>query len=317
MPKKSKKRNSALLFYILLFALIIIIFFSISRPLTEDESGIRLNFSILLARMMKFVHFFIHLFLNKIFYILLSLIVFIWAFILLIKKFDLLNKRGGFILIYSFVFALVFIWILALFSKKIDVYNQPVNDTPAGEITGETKIGQTFVARYKNLTAIEVLLATYDRKNTGEFIFHLKNDPSSKEDLFHYKGDISKLKDNTYFRFSFPGISTSKAKEFFFYLEAPQSRPGNAITIWSNSEDDYREGEKIVNGGHSKGDLVFKTVYDLGLRGNFGVFLNEITQNKPWPLNKKSFYMALILLFVLSCALLITALIKFFCQKNA
>lgn len=314
MHKSLKRRNFTQLFCILLICALIILFFSISRPLTENESGIRLNFNILLTRIINFLNFFIHLFLNTVFYILISIIGFIWAFITLIKKFNLFNKRGGFILIYCIVFSLVFIWTLALFSKKIDVYNQPVNNTPVGEIYGKTKIGQTFTAQNNNLTAIEVLLATYNRKNTGEFIFHLKKNPSSKEDLFNYKGDISKLKDNKYFRFDFPEIKTSKAKEFYFYMEAPQSRPGNAITIWSNSEDLYREGEKIVNGGQSPGDLVFKTVYDLGLRGNLGVFLNEITQNKPWPLNKYFFYIVLILLFVFSCTLFITVLVKLFSQ---
>jgi len=243
------------------------------------------------------------------------MIVFIWAFITLIKKFDILNKKGGFILTYCIVFALVFIWILVRFSRKIDVFNQPKNNTTVGEIYGKTKIGQTFAARYNNFTAIEVLLATYNRKNTGEFIFHLQEEPGSKEDLFNYKGDISKLKDNKYFRFRFPAIKFSKAKEFYFYLEAPQSRPGNAVTIWSNSEDLYREGEKMVDGGSAQGDLVFKTLYDLGLRGNLAAFLNEITQNKPSPLNKKSFYIALIGLFIFSCSLFMTVLVKYFVEN--
>ena len=284
---------------------------------TEYEQGLRLSAGAFLARTINFVNFFIHLFLNKVFYILLSIIVFIWVFITVIKKFDILNKKGGFILIYCIVLIIVFIWILALFSRKIDVFNQPKNNTPVGEIYGKTKIGQTFAAQYNNLTAIEIRLATYNRKNTGEFIFHLKKDPGSKEDLFNYKGDIGRLKDNKYFRFRFPEIKFSKGKKFYFYLEAPQSRPGNAITIWANSEDLYREGEKMVDGGSAQGDLVFKTLYDLGLRGNLGVFLNEITQNKPSPLNKKSFYITLILLFVFSCALFITALVRFFCNENA
>ena len=312
MPEPLKKRNLALLLYILLICIIIIIFLSISRPQTEGESGIRLSFNVLLARMIRFVNFFIHLFHNKVFYILLSIIVFIWAFITLIKKSDILNKRGGFILIYCIVFTLVFIWIFALFSRKIDVFNQPKNNTPVGEIYGKTKIGQTFAAQYNNLVSIEVLLATYNRKNTGDFIFHLKKDVSNPEDLFNYRGDISKVKDNKYFRFRFPEIKKAKGKKFYFYLEELQSRPGNAITIWANSEDLYREGEKMVDGAPAEGDLVFKTIYDLGLKGNLAAFLGEITRNRPSPLNKKSFYVGLILLFVLSCSLFMTVLFKYF-----
>lgn len=72
-----------------------------------------------------------------------------------------------------------------------------------GEIYGKTKIGQTFVARHNNLSAIEVLLATYNGKNRGNFLFHLKRE---EEDLFTYKGNLSRVKDNAYFRFAFPRI---------------------------------------------------------------------------------------------------------------
>lgn len=205
-----------------------------------------------------------------------------------------------------------------MFSKKIVIFNQPINNTTAGEIYGNIKIGQTFIADYDHLSAVDVLLATYNRKNTGEFIFHLKNDVSSERDLFHYRGDIGKVQDNRYFHFQFPKIKNSKGTKFYFYLESPQSQPGNAISIWSNTQDlyrEYREGEKIVNGNVSRGDLAFKTTYDLGLKNSLTLFLEEITKNKPFPLNRKSFYTILILVFVLSCPLFMTSLVRFFIKR--
>ena len=68
----------------------------------------------------------------------------------------------------------------------------------------------------------------------------------------------------------------------------------------------------MVNGVPAEADLVFKTVYDLGLKGNLATFLGEITQNKPWPLNKSAFYVVLILLFVLSCSAFMTVVVKYF-----
>lgn len=285
---------------------------------TEYELGMRLSSGALRARIIKFKAFLVNIFLNKVFYFLLFIIIFIWAFIILAKKFSVFSKKGGFILVCFILFMAVFIWIIMLFSKKIVVFNQPINNTTEGEIYGNIKIGQTFEAEYNNLTALEVLLATYNRENRGDFIFHLKNDVSSEGDLFHYRGDIGKVKDNSYFRFKFPKINNSKGEKFYFYLEAPQSGPGNAITIWSNTQDlyrEYREGERIVNGVPSEGDLVFKTVYDMGLKGNLATFLEEITRNKPSPLNKKYFYVGLILLFVLSCSLFMAILVKFFVES--
>ena len=282
---------------------------------TEYEVGIKLKFNALLGNIIKLFYFLLNIIRNRAFYFILLVIIFVWAFITFTKKFGIFNKKGGFILVYCIFLISVFIWIFVLFSKKIVVFNQPKNNIPVGEIYGEAKIGQTFVAEYNNLSAIEVLLATYGRENSGEFIFHLKNDVSSEEDLFRYKGDISRVKNNKYNNFWFPKIRSSKGKKFYFYLEAPQSQPGNAITIWSNSEDIYKEGEKIVNGVISEGDLVFKTAYDTGLKNNLNIFLERITQNKPFPLNKKSFYIILILLFVLSSSLFMTFLAIFFLKS--
>jgi len=135
-----------------------------------------------------------------------------------------------------------------------------------------------------------------------------------KYDIYSFVGDLSKVKDNEFFRFSFPKIEKAKGRKYYFYIEAPQSRPGNALTIWANSEDLYKEGEKIVDGTPAEGDLVFKTVYDLGLKGNLATFLGEITRNKPSPLNKNAFYIGLLLLFVLSCSLFMTVVVKYFIE---
>ena len=212
------------------------------------------------------------------------------------------------------IFAVVIILLVysTSFLRKINSFNQLKHDIPVGEIYGDIQIGQTFLAEYDGLSGIDVLMATYNRKNTGEFIFHLKDHISRKEDLYNCRIDISQIKDNTYFNFKFPKIKNLKGEKVYFYIEAPHSQPGNAITIWSNSKDSYKEGEKIVNGISSEGDLAFKTKYSPGLKSGFNEFLGKITQNKPSPLNKKSFYVVLILLFIFGASLFLTLITKFF-----
>jgi hypothetical protein len=218
----------------------------------------------------------------------------------------------------SLLLFLVFFVVIVLlvystsFLRKITVFNHLKHNIPVGEIHGDIQIGQTFLADYDGLSGIDVLMATYNRKNTGECIFHLKDDINRTEDLFSREIDISQIKDNTYFNFKFPKIRHSKGKKIYFYIEAPYSQPGNAITIWSNSKDTYKEGEKIVNGVASEGDLAFKTKYRPGLKSSFDEFLGKITQNKPSPLNKKSFYVVLILLFIFGASLFLTLITKFF-----
>ena len=220
--------------------------------------------------------------------------------------------RSSFLLFPIFIVVIILLAYSTSFLRKINAFNQLKHNIPVGEIYGDIQIGQTFLAEYEGLSGIDVLMATYNRKNTGEFIFHLKEDIRSKEDLFNCKIDISQLKDNSYVTFKFPSVRDSKGKIIYFYIEAPQSQPGNAITIWSNSTDSYQEGEKIVNGVTSEGDLAFKTRYSPGLKSHFNEFLGKITKDKPFPMNKKSFYLALILLFILGASLFMTLLTDFF-----
>jgi len=214
----------------------------------------------------------------------------------------IMKKRGFISLFYVLpVTVIILIFFSISLPRKLVILNQSENNIPVGEIYGDRKIGQTFVAEYDNLSAIEILLATYNRWNSGEFFFHLRSEVKSKEDIISYDISMLTVQNNEFFRFSFPKIKNSKKKRYFFYLDSPRSKPGNAITIWSNTEDLYKEGEKIVNGVASSGDLVFKTEYEIGLRlslitlsGNiikFVKFLLNIPQNK-------AFYYLLIIIIL-------------------
>lgn len=144
--------------------------------------------------------------------------------------------------------------------QKIDV-RQEESNIAAGEITGETEIGQTFYSNFNNLTRIDVMLATYNRENSQEVIFHLKKSPSDKEDLYTEIFDASGVEDNAYRTFKFPPIPDSRGKTFYFSFESPLSKEGTAITIWTSKQDKYEKGEMYINGKISMGDLRFITYF--------------------------------------------------------
>jgi hypothetical protein len=289
----------------------------LSLSVPRGDLGWRLSLGVLAHRLLMVGKFFVNLFQNKVFYFVLLLFGFIWGAVTFIQKKGLFQKKYGFWVVFGIILAVVLVWIFLLFSKKIVVYNSYINTIPAGEIYGEKKIGQTFKAEYDDLMALDILMANYAREVTGEIIFHFKRNKDAAEDLFKKALNAERIKDNHYFRYMLPEIEDSKGKKYYFYFEAPQAKPGNALTIWANDKDKYFEGEKIINGVAAQGDLIFKTVYNKKLGEKAGLFLNEITQNKPSPLNKKSFYIVLTLLFVLSCALFVTALLKFFVSNKS
>ena len=330
------RRNLPLLVFIGIIVLVGLLVLSVSRPekmsvaldlitvspqaetsgeikvITEDDLGWRLSSGALFRRLGMIGRFFVNMFKNRTLYFVLLLFAFLWGMITWVQKKALFQKRYGFWAVFGFILAGILVWIFALFSEKIVVYHSYINTIPAGEIYGEKKIGQTFKAQYDALCAVDVLMATYKRDITGEIIFHLKREVGASDDLFQKKVDAQKIKDNRYFRYEFPEIEDSKGKRYFFYFEAAEAKPGNALTIWANDADRYFEGEKIIDREAAQGDLIFKTVYDKAFREKAELYLNEITRAKPFPLNKKWFYIGFIGLFFLSCSLFLTYLIKVF-----
>ncbi len=139
-------------------------------------------------------------------------------------------------------------------------YSQPV-----GEIHGSRTVGQTFVSHEDGLSRIDVLLATYARKNTHPVTFRLKESPNAADDIATITINAARVKDNAFHQFKFAPIPDSKDKSYFFAIESPESVPGNAITIWHDPDDAYDEGAMHVNGQATSGDLAFRTYYGGGL----------------------------------------------------
>ena len=147
---------------------------------------------------------------------------------------------------------------------------------PVGEIHGARTVGQTFVAHDNDLSRVDVLLATYMRKNTHPVTFRLKESPNAADDIATITISAARVKDNAFHQFKFAPIPDSKDKSYFFTVESPESVPGNAITIWHDPGDVYDEGAMYVNGQATGGDLAFRTYYGgledvvSGLRSGIG-----------------------------------------------
>jgi hypothetical protein len=163
---------------------------------------------------------------------------------------------------YSFELK-IFKKVLALDLKEIKTLiidsQQEESNFAVGEITEGVEIGQTFYCSHNHLTRIKVMLATFKRKNNHEVIFHLKKSPADNDDIYTERFDASSILDNAYRSFDFPPIPDSKGKSFYFSLESPHSKTGDAITAWAMDANRYHKGALYINRKKSKGDLRFKT----------------------------------------------------------
>jgi len=126
-----------------------------------------------------------------------------------------------------------------------------------GEIYGSKRVGQTFLSSTPVLFGIKVLMANYDnRMNDRDVIFHLKKSPEDKVDLRKVTVNASQIGDNQYFQFDFSPIYDAQDESYYFYLESPTSRPGNAVTARYSLPDIGSEGKGYVD--CAPGDLLFK-----------------------------------------------------------
>lgn len=168
-----------------------------------------------------------------------------------------------------------------------------------GELFGPATAGQTFVAAYPGLARVEVLLASYGRRVAGPLVFHLRA-ADADSDLVVLTVDASQVENNAYFQFQFPPIRDSAGRSFDFFLQAPQSKLGNALTIWGARQDVYPGGEAVFQGMQGGGvrDLTFRAGYDPTLRERVAILLQRMAAAKPSLWGDRWWYVTLAVVYL-------------------
>ncbi|MBN1977928.1 MAG: hypothetical protein JW918_11040 [Anaerolineae bacterium] len=144
--------------------------------------------------------------------------------------------------------------------RQVATTHQIINNTSAGELTADRRFGQTFRASFSGLYRVDVVMATYRRQNEGPITFHLAEGIKGPE-LVTITVEAAHIRDNASQRFVFAPIVDSADREFYFYLEAPEASPGNAITVWQTDFDSYPSGCAYVDDQPTDGDLRFVAYY--------------------------------------------------------
>jgi len=176
------------------------------------------------------------------------------------------------------VFSLLLSAIILGGGSYIGLVQDKVNQ-PVGEISGIPTVGQTFIFHHANLNAIEINMATYMRTNTHDVIFHLRSSPNSTEDIVTIRVNAAKIADNKYHWFRFPPIADSENISYYFFIESPNSAPGNAITTWHCTKDVYKAGSAYKNHEPMEGDLSFRTYRKSDMSNVASYFLHRMQQD--------------------------------------
>lgn len=137
------------------------------------------------------------------------------------------------------------------------VLSQEIARVAGGEIYGPITMGQSLICPRNGLYRIDILLATYNRRNDRDLVFHLRHAPG-EDDLVTIRFNASEVEDNSFFPLTFPPIPDSGGQNFYFFLESPDSEPGNAITVWGVTENVYPEGRSYRNHRRAGGEVAFR-----------------------------------------------------------
>ncbi len=159
-------------------------------------------------------------------------------------------------------------------AQPLDISQERL-DAAAPPIQGPHTVGQTFVARHPNLSAIELLLVVHDgpgRATDGpRLTFRLRRSPQSREDIVSLEINAGRLRHNDPLRLSFAPQPDSEGRTYYFFLEGSED---SRIGVWYNSLDAYGQGTMYLDGRPAEGDLRFVTYYDYDL----GLLTRDVKQ---------------------------------------
>lgn len=164
-----------------------------------------------------------------------------------------------------------------------------------GEILPGHSVGQTFVARYPNLSGIELRVGTYTAATApakATLILHLRiADQISSESTPDLATATlpagTPLGENPWYLFSFPPIADSQNKAYYVEVESPDGMKGYALTLfwWQPATagvgDPYQDGAAYLDGKPQPGDLSMGLHYSPSPLDAWGQMLRALSPDFP------------------------------------
>jgi len=161
---------------------------------------------------------------------------------------------------------LVLLTVLTGSSDTVDPWNIQDNlVVPAGELNGSNTIGQTFVAHYPRLDAIQVrwvISDDFESSRHSRAILHLRRHIGDTVDVRTASIALSEIRHNDSSKFVFAPIQESQGQSYYFFVEVLQPERRRGLSLWASDEDDYPDGQMYLNGLSTDQDLAFRAFYE-------------------------------------------------------
>lgn len=187
-------------------------------------------------------------------------------------------------------------------------YGQFEVQAATGELVATVRAGQTFITDQPGLDRIDVYLGDFQRKNRGPLVLHVKAAPSAAADLVSVTLDASQVRGDGYVTFGFQPLPAPSNTPLCFWLEAPQARPGNAVTVLGTTNDAYPGGTALFDhmpANQGVQDLAFRLYYRPGVGEALTTLLARQAQGRPAIFGVPALYLGLVVAYILGLVLLL------------
>jgi hypothetical protein len=133
----------------------------------------------------------------------------------------------------------------------------PAGSDASPPVAGAATVGTTFRARQDGLHRIDVY-PTFGAKPPGHFIaLHLKASPGAAEHLAYVRVNADAIAPGKPLTFYFKPIPDSAGQQFYFYLDAPEATPDDALRLRFAEQSPTPAGALVVDDHPAVGALAF------------------------------------------------------------
>ena len=167
----------------------------------------------------------------------------------------------------------------------VSVSDKLMTGGPAGPLNPGVTYGQTFTAAKNNLSIVDVVIATYNRRPSKGFLnMHLRKNPGEHWDIATAAVPAPSIDNCAYVRFAFPPIPDSAHQTYYLELDTQGLGKEDLLTVFLSGQDVYGGGNFWVNRVPRKNqDTCFRTFYTRGVCPSCTPAVPEdvVFQNKP------------------------------------
>jgi hypothetical protein len=132
---------------------------------------------------------------------------------------------------------------------------------PAGPLTLNRELSQTFIAGHNNLSGVEILVDTYGARlsqGTLEMTLTAEENGASKVVVWR-TWPAAQLRDNQPVRLNFPEIPESAGRTYSLIVASRGLQEGQRLTTWLCPHDAYPAGRLFVGGKEQMTELFLRT----------------------------------------------------------